>query len=783
MRRLRAPLAAGGVLALVLGAQLFPQPQASRAAVTATSAPAPPAAAGPVTVRGPRMLNPATINEETGTAKRFRHFSSVTVSQASNLVNQEIRVSWTGFTPSNNSSSSRPGYSDTSTLYPVMVAECRGHHPTAISQCFGSESGGITGDVLPAGPNNIAFATTTRQGSGYTDLQILTEQQNQWLNCGPDHPCSIAIVPAQGGQNLAPPYDCKSHIADTATPGPATGAGMVPLSRGAPVCSWASRIVVPLSFAPTPKTCPISTGALAILGSPMMQRAMSQWDTALCGQAQPLPLLYDSAVPEPSAVTDVLDGEADIALTTRPASTAKTTTSANGKRTYTYAPVAVTAVSVPYWADNPHTGNPYLQLKLDPQLLLKMLTTSYNLSGVACGHVLSKLCDRSVDGNPANLFADPEFRRLNPGIQAPIGADSLQSVPLVQAGHSDMTYEVTRWINGNAPAQQFLHGQFDAWGMHLNSSYLGLKYPTDAFLPQDATAFVSHSYSPLFPLGLVTNDMLTDTTAVTSAFPDCTVVNGATTCNFDKAPAEPPGERALFAVTDEADADAFRFPVASLLNPAGRYVAPTNASMSAALGSMITSKNGVTQQFKLTSKNPRAYPLTMVVYAMVPTSGVPAAKAALIARWLTFAAGPGQVTGNDPGQLPPGYLPLPGSLRAQTLAAATEVADQSGKPKHRATASPTPSPSLPGGLKSPSPSPSPSVSFPPARPKISTVALRSPQTAGITRYALPALLIVGGLAALGGASSVLATGPWQIIVGRLRRVGAAARRRPRPGRR
>ena len=68
-----------------------------------------------------------------------------------------------------------------------------------------------------------------------------------------------------------------------------------------------------------PKGCPISNGALSIIGSPMMQRAMSQWDTQLCGQAQPLPVLFDSAVPEPTAVTDVQSGQVDVALTTRPA--------------------------------------------------------------------------------------------------------------------------------------------------------------------------------------------------------------------------------------------------------------------------------------------------------------------------------------------------------------------------------------------------------------------------------------------------------------------------------
>ena len=51
------------------------------------------------------------------------------------------------------------------------------------------------------------------------------------------------------------------------------------------------------------------------------------------------------------------------------------------------------------------------------------------------------------------------------------------------------------------------------------------------------------------------------------------------------------------------------------------------------------------------SNNKAAYPLTMVIYAMVPTSGASEAKAAAIARFLDFAAGAGQKQGVQPGNL------------------------------------------------------------------------------------------------------------------------------------
>ncbi len=53
-----------------------------------------------------------------------------------------------------------------------------------------------------------------------------------------------------------------------------------------------------------------------------------------------------------------------------------------------------------------------------------------------------------------------------------------------------------------------------------------------------------------------------------------------------------------------------------------------------------------------------AYPLTMVIYAMVPTGGIAKMKARKIAQWLDFVANHGPGEGDQPGDLPPGYLPL-----------------------------------------------------------------------------------------------------------------------------
>jgi hypothetical protein len=78
-----------------------------------------------------------------------------------------------------------------------------------------------------------------------------------------------------------------------------------------------------------------------------------------------------------------------------------------------------------------------------------------------------------------------------------------------------------------------------------------------------------------------------------------------------------------------------------------------------------------------------AYPGTLLVYADVPTSGLPKSDAKAYARLLSFAAGPGQTAGSNTGQLPPGYLPMTaangmGGMATYTAAAATDVGAQNG---------------------------------------------------------------------------------------------------------
>ena len=74
-----------------------------------------------------------------------------------------------------------------------------------------------------------------------------------------------------------------------------------------------------------------------------------------------------------------------------------------------YAPVSVTGLVVAFQVDDAN-GRPVTSMKLNARLVAKLVTASYR-SGA----------DPAVIKNPFNIFRDPEFLALNPGVDWPSG--------------------------------------------------------------------------------------------------------------------------------------------------------------------------------------------------------------------------------------------------------------------------------------------------------------------------------------------------------------------------
>ncbi len=679
------------------------------------------------------------------TGRKFSQPSYVTVSQVTDLTNQVVEVSWRGFTPS-----SDLAYNPAGTDYPVMVAECKGTHPTQWSQCFGANNSGVAGAFSAYGPMNTAYAATNPDTTGATPIQLLTAEENSFLGCNARHPCSLVIVPSQGGNIFDTPVNCNDHSQDANL----TDLGSFAFNSTDGRCSWRDRIVVPLRFARTPTDCPVRSPDFSVIGSPMLARAMNSWQTALCASSVPISIQYDSAQNEPLAREDFANGTDNVALTTLPVS------GASSAKPFAYAPVAVSAESVAFWIDNPITGLPLTHLKLDPRLVAKLLTQSYNFENEACsGRAMARrgICDNAVDNEPGSLFADQEFEQLNPHV-ASVG-DGFQ-IPTVLAGESDMTWELTSWIAANKDAKAFVDGTFDRWGTHVNTDYLNMQIPTSTLTSMDPFSPVAHRYDPVYPLSQVAQYQVDNWYPATDWQQD---PQG----NYDRLTPEVPGQRALFAILDEADAAAFELPVASLENAAGRYVAPGSSTMAAALSDMSTASNHITRQLNFgngSKKVRNAYPLTMVIYAMVPTGGISKPKAAKIAQWLEFVANQGQRPGYSPGQLPPGYLPLTNAMRAETLKAASEVRNQTGDPKKQ-QAHPSASAS-----ESASATATPAASPTPTRTQaiVGLGYVANPSSSGPTRYAVPVLLVAAALLTVAGLTLAGGQGTTTAIA-RLRR--------------
>lgn len=764
----------------------------------------------------------------------------VTVSQASSLVNQEIQISWKNFTPTSPQGTWPPeGPLGAGEEYGVSVYQCRGTNPQVLD--FLNHDGDCYDQPqsfsLQGASNRVqdTYTLDTGAGAGSGDVSFYVEagsEVNNFLNCDVSTPCSIAIVPNWGGE----PQDCTNHTQDFENKtAPFTGyasPSFDAVSGPGNPCSWADRIVVPLSFGPTPANCPLTTPQFYSAGSPMLERAMNQWIPGWCTGSSPLSLSYAFRTTEDEARSTFLEpsgfGTApiDVALTTLPPDA---TATAGSTRKFTYAPLAVSAVSIGYYVDDPLTHTLITHLVLSARLVAKLLTESYALDYGCTTQPLppwpalngpSNTCDPAVIKNWETIFDDPEFLALNTHCQPLLEAANYtctrndfpqdgnatttlgQFLPTVLAGNSDMTYELTRWIASNPDAGDFVNGKVDPNGMHVNTNYLDQAYPVSQFTTlDDGTTFpygsvsstcsvtftcvwgswnttMQGAWNPVSGLDNVATDLASyqpqaenPAMECPATEPNCQAVNELT---LGKEPQQGLGSRALFSVVDEGDAGIFQFPTAYLVNGAGDAVEPTTAAMQADVQNMQTNPDGITQYSSFSTTDPAAYPVTMVDYAMVPTCGLSSAKASAIANFLTRVATSGQAPGLIPGTLAPGYVPLDAKQRAQTLAAAAAVRSQDCR---SAPADNTVSgragvnnvtPPKGGGAKAGKATPSPSASSI-ASAHTAAYGIKSPLS-GLSGVLVLLAVIFGALLVVGGPLGwmLVVTGKWPMVARWLR---------------
>ena len=641
--------------------------------------------------------------------------------------------------------------------------------------------------------NEISVASTKANGTGVEFFEVQTATEAPGLGCGSPlavggqktgRGCYLVVVPRSAtevdGTVRDDNFSTDLNLRQLQTS---------PLTAS----NWAKRIVFPLAFQPIGGNCPLGAGQVTVLGGEPATEAVSRWQTSLC---QATKTVFDfNQVPDTTGRTNLVGPKPGLAVLGGPL----TGTPSTGRPVY--APIAVNglgfAVNIEVRSSNPDPppnirdvlGRRFEDIKLTPRLVAKLLTQSYRGGTNSTTSVPAT--------NPVSIEADPEFRALNPLFREVNGGNPAVSSALVSLNPTDANALVWQWIASDAEARDFLAGKPDPCsgescpGMVINSVWKNVSLSGRADFPQldqvcrpgprgtgesapDLCASNTHPY---------VNDMHEGVRSAARG-------DSLTRLNYDFAgtppsyrPSDPQfkGSRALMAYSDAATAARYNLPMVRLRNASGKFVAPTAKTLAAGLAAMKrTSVPGVLSP-NPSAKGDDVYPLTSVSYATTVPAGLTAAARTAYAKFIRYAAGAGQVPGDQPGQLPAGYLPLPKAMRTSATAAATAIEKYKpaapGRPSTPGAsggggggsgsgdgsggggggAAPPPGPPVPGGpvtgAGDPTPVPTDTAVLPtPAAgpPGTTPVAGATPaMETGNAAKALLWLLLIFGLAAIG----------------------------------
>jgi hypothetical protein len=606
--------------------------------------------------------------------------------------------------------------------------------------------------------NEVAWAGTGADGSGSVSFELQTNQQSPGLGCGTPvtatdgtvtgKPCWLVIIPR--GEKDASNVAIKQSGLFWET--------------------WKHHLAVRLNFKPVGQHCSLGAAERQLSGSELISGAVSQWQPKLCNTAG-------------GAVYSLLTGpESDAALaangtTAAPLAITSRSLAVDGVTDkLAYAPIGLTGVSIAFAID--HRANAgrevpaevaakerlaFTSMKLTPRLLAKLLSASYT-------DALPQASDKSHLSSVRNLTTDPDFLAINDPEWAYMGIASVGvSDVLMPLGRSDAAQAVWTYIMADADARDFLAGTADPWGMHVNPYYstsaafnknhVPLELPRNDFPKADPTEFAglaSHDYADV--VNLVTwrpftssldaggYDVLRGDPLQLGAWDPI-----ATPPKFSKGDRALVGLQAVAGLTDTASAAKYQVVQASLRNPAGAFVAPTSASLSAAAAAMTKNKSqsqvvGFDPTSAAAKKATAAYPLAMPVYAAVNPAMDGAELRADYAAFITYAVNGGQTPGTNDGQLPDGYAPLPAAWKTQAIAAAKAIKNgawpttpspspsPSGVPTNRSTTTTTTQPTA-GQPTNPAPSGAPSGALngkaTPDDPKVGAFTAVVPGTAAL----------------------------------------------------
>ncbi|HMG39947.1 MAG TPA: hypothetical protein VK611_01405 [Acidimicrobiales bacterium] len=379
---------------------------------------------------------------------------------------------------------------------------------------------------------------------------------------------------------------------------------------------------------PTASCGGAAPGALRSAGSDRIVGAWREWTRAQCGLPGGTGSATLAPIPdEGAAVTDFAEGERDIAYTAVGAGELGFTPEATRDTVAT--PVALNAVVLAaagghFTATDPNVPPteplPYGELRL------------------TAGEVATML------GQGQIFLNGPEVLARNPVLGAVYSQVEPRS-PMALASSSAVTLHMTHYLDELGGA---------AWNAG----------PAQASADRGVTANLGVPDDPDEPTFTTSLSIVSDQSAIDRAV-------------FTRLVNVSPSQLGpQWVWTDLATATRLGMTPVSLPNAAGEWVAPTPASLAAAVPTMARQDNGLLAP-NVAATAPGAYPLTMVEYALAPAEPLfdvagdvcaPRTDSQeLLGDWLGYITGDGQAV------LPNGLVPLTPGLRTEATAAIPQV--------------------------------------------------------------------------------------------------------------
>lgn len=570
-------------------------------------------------------------------------------------------------------------------------------------------------------PNEVA-AFTSSNGTGTFQFEVRTSLENQSLGCSSTVPCTLEVIPIDGIDCDNPDPAAACNETGTLNPG-SVNTGEAPEDAVAPAfwasaSNWNRRVPVPLNFAPPPSVCDIASAGKPVpfFGSELLDQAALQWAPAYCLNKNRFNW-QDNAQSDDGAFTLMQAGQA---------AAAEVSERGSDDTGIGYAPTAATGWAIAFDIDKANNGAQATTLKLNALLLAKLLTESYPGSpDLARAHP-------GLSENPLSLNQDPEFQRLNPGLDTSHFNEAAATL-LATSTSSQAMYELTSYIASDPAAMAFINGKTDVeitsdgsseYDTKVNPAYKGLKLPVSTWPLLDTYQFKTVSNPCLQAEGatmppylpLVANPQISmqlDAQALLYNWPQvetgCTGAAGSTDnpLQLGRVGPEGVGNRFMLALVTLGDAQRYGLTTASLQAAPNHYVAATSAGIRAAIA--LSKKSSNLRPFTLTQaqirKSTTAYPGTMVVYTAAKTHGLPATTAKDVAQFIRVSSTQGQVPGRGNGQLAAGYVPIVNSGVTKGLyVQARQVANAVAAQKAPAHAQPTAVKAPPTGPGTTSPS-------------------------------------------------------------------------------